>query len=510
MIQEYSPVLQETTSTARLVDSLVDTFNRSDIVYSHWKSNIDLAQATAGKIDLDVLVDRKSLSQALTILSHLGFKAAVVRWGTNPPGIRHYYGLDQDTQQLIHVHLFSRVLTGESYVKSHLLPFETMLLENVYYSGRMRVTSKSAELVLFTLRMFVKYGSLLDLIVLWRKAASLKAEVRWLQDGGDLSEALSLLRKYCPVIDEPLFVECVETLASDSPLMTRMVLAQQVRRRLKGYAKHTAFKRFLAYVQLLRAEVPRRLGTKQKNKVLQAGGAVIAFVGADATGKSTLVTETGRWLGEAFTVNTIHTGKPPSSWLTIPVNIALALVRRLISLRRIRRLKNQTRASDANLDQHKFVGLSSLPYALRALVLAWDRRRLILKARRRAAEGEIIICDRYPSRIRGAMDSPRLEEERRKTGPVVTMHNYLARLEKRLYEQIPPPDLVLKLNVSLATAKQRNRERHGHDGEAYLEARHRHSQTWHMPGTRYVYDLDTEQTLEKTIGRVKEAIWESL
>src|SRR5690606_7554178 len=104
-------------------------------------------------------VDRASLAQAITILARLGFKAAAARWGINPPSIRHYYGLDPETSQLIHVHLFSRVLTGESFVKSHLFPFETMLLANTDYAGRIRVASKPAELVLFTLRVFVKYGS---------------------------------------------------------------------------------------------------------------------------------------------------------------------------------------------------------------------------------------------------------------------------------------------------------------------------------------------------------------
>ena len=509
MIKE-STLYQEITQAATLVDCLVDTFKREEIIYSHWKSNIDLAQATAGEIDIDLLVDRKSLPQALTILSRLGFKAAVARWGANPPSIRHYYGLDPETQQFIHVHLFSRVLTGESFVKSHLFPFETMLLENVYYSGQIRVTSKPAELVLFTMRMFVKYGSLLDLVALRRKSKSLKAEVRWLQDDGDLSEALSLLRQYCPVIEEQLFVKCVETLNRDSSLINRMILAQQVRRRLKVYAKYTFFKRLLAYVQMCWAEVQRRLGTKQKNKVLQAGGAVIAIVGADATGKSTLVTETARWLGDTFTVTTIHTGKPPSSWLTAPVNIVLPLVRRLFSFRQTGRLTKESFSSDSNSSRHNFKSLPSLLFALRAITLAWDRQRLVLKTRRLAAEGEIIVCDRYPSRMVGAMDSPRLEEEPLKTGPVVTLYNRLARLEKRLYRRIPAPDIVLKLKVSLETAKKRNRERNGQDGEAYLEARHRQSQDWHLPGTRNVYEIDTEQSLEETIRNVKEAIWESL
>lgn len=257
-------------------------------------------------------------------------------------------------------------------------------------------------------------------------------------------------------------------------------------------------------------DVQRRLGTKQRNKVLPAGGAVIAIVGADATGKSTLVTETGRWLGDVFTIKIIHTGKPPSSWLTIPVNIALLLMRQLLSLRRGRRSEDRAASNDTNLPRHKFKGLASFPYALRAVTLAWDRQRLIIKARRRVAEGEIIICDRYPSRTLGAMDSPRLEEAPLNTGPIATIYNRLARLEKRLYRQIPPPDIVLKLSVSLETAKKRNRDRNEQDGDAYLASRHRQNREWHMPGTRYVYNIDTEQTLEETIGNVKQAIWESL
>ncbi len=505
------PMHREITTSATLIDSLIDTLNREEIVYCHWKSNIDLAQATAGMLDLDLLVDRASLSQAHMILAHLGFKAAVARWGANPPGIRHYYGLDPDTQQLIHVHLFSRVLTGESFVKSHLFPFEVMLLENTYQSGRIKVTSKPAELVLFTLRMFVKYGSLFDLLVLRRKSKSIKTEIRWLQDGNDLSEALSLLRNYCPVIDDQLFVTCVKTLNSDSSLITRMILAGRVRRRLMVYAKHTFFQRLWAYGQLLWAEVQRRLGAKQQNKVLQAGGAVIAFVGADATGKSTLVTETGRWLGDTFAVKVIHTGKPPSTWLTAPANLALAFIRKRSDSQSVGHFTNQkTFSTDSNLAQHSFKGLASILYAMRALVLAWDRQQLILKSRRRAAEGEIIVCDRYPSNITGAMDSPCLVEESRKSGPVVAIYNRLVQLEKQLYRRIPPPDIVLRLKVSLETALQRNRARNGQDKEVYLEARHRQSQQWQMPGTGSIYAIDTEQTLEETIRTVKEAVWKSL
>lgn len=507
----YSPGL-ETVATATLVEDLIEAFNREEVVYSHWKSNMALAQALTGETDLDLLVDRQSLPQALTILARVGFKAAVVRWGADSPGIRHYYGFDPATKQLIHVHLFSSVLTGESYVKSHLFPFETMLLGNVYDSGQIRVTSKSAELVLFTLRMFVKYGSFPDLVSLWNKSESLKKEVHWLQNGDNLSEALSLLRKQCPVIDDQLFINCVETLNSDRPLIKRMILARQVRRRLKVYARHTFLMRFLAYSQMFFAELQRRLGTKQKNKVLQAGGAVIAFVGAEATGKSTLVAETARWLDRTFAVRTVHAGKPPSTWLTAPINLLLPLIRSRVSSLRTSRLEGHVPSADANPAPDKNKGLASLVYALRAVILAWDRRQLLVRAGRAAANGEIVICDRYPSDTIGVMDSPRLREQPAQRGIVLAIFNWLARLEQQLYKQIPPPDIVLRLQVSIETAQQRNRQRFkpGKETDAYVASRHRHAREWHRSGTKYIYDIDTEQSLATTIHCVKKAIWESL
>ena len=71
-----------------------------------------------------------------------------------------------------------------------------MLLENTTRIGQMKVASKPAELVVFVLRTFIKYGSLLDLKYLWRNADDIQAELQWLQTGADISGALCLLKRY--------------------------------------------------------------------------------------------------------------------------------------------------------------------------------------------------------------------------------------------------------------------------------------------------------------------------
>ncbi|MGE5251969.1 MAG: hypothetical protein ACM3QS_17325, partial [Bacteroidota bacterium] len=377
-----------------LIDRLAASLNDEEVTYCHWKSNFSLAESLAGKIDLDLLVERRSFSRVLAILAQHGFKPATVRFGTSTPGIHHFYGLDPRSGLLIHVHLFNRVLTGESFVKSHLLPFEAMLFENTYMIDHIRVPSKRAELVLFILRIFIKYGSPLDLVYLRRSADEIKAELDWLLEDGDIEESVRLLKRYCPVVEESLFVRCVDAIRQGEPLSQRLRLARQMRSRLRIYSVDGPAATALGYAQLLWEQGVRRLRRDTKNKRLEAGGALIAFVGPEATGKSTLVSETGRWLGQVFAVSSVHAGKPPSTWLTAPLNLVLPWVRELWPRLRTSRLEGHVAVEQEIQTPDRIQGFSGLVYALRSVTLAWDRRQLLLRAGRRAAKDRIVICDR--------------------------------------------------------------------------------------------------------------------
>jgi thymidylate kinase len=162
--------------------------------------------------------------------------------------------------------------------------------------------------------------------------------------------------------------------------------------------------------------------------------------------------------------------------------------------------------------QEKTEERPSLLYAGRAVALAWDRYRLLIKVKRWVAGGEIVICDRYPSGSIGAMDSPRLKEHPGHSGVKAALYDWLAGVERRLYDKIPPPDIALRLSVSIETAKQRNRERLKSDkhSEDYLETLYQQNHEWNRDGTKSIYDVSTENSIAETILRVKRAIWESL
>ncbi len=502
------PEFQPETLCLDLIARMAELLEANGVRYCHWKSNIKIDESLDGQEDLDFFVGQESLGRCLSVLSDLRFRKARVKYGPEPAGVTHYYGFDSISGKLVHVHLFSRLVTGESFVKSHHLPFGEMLLQNTERVGRLPVLSRSAELVVFIIRTFIKYGSLPDLARLFRNLGGLNKELQFLIDGGDLSHSLCLLNEYFPVVDEPLFLKCVDAIDKNQSVLRRINLARQMRKRIHDYKEHGFLQRYSVYAQVIFAKLLRHLKGDRKNKNLVSGGRIIAFIGADATGKSTLVAATSRWLGGPFIVKVIHTGKPASSWLTLPVNIALGLVRKFM---RLKHSANSGKSeSDSYAPRRGYTGLSSLPYAVRSVTLAWDRQRLVRKARRMAGRGAIIVCDRYPSTIVGAMDSPRLQQVSDRNGPVVAVYNLLAKLEKNLYDRIPAPDVALKLRVSIETARKRNRERNEQDGDSYLEARHRQSHDWAMPGTKNIHEIDTELSIEDTILALKEVIWNTL
>lgn len=504
--ERTTPHAQADTPCLELINRLLDSLHAEGIRYCHWKSNINLKKILNGEEDLDLFVERESVSRIPHVMAQLNFKVAKIKYGPEAQGVTHYYGLDSMTGKLVHVHLFTVLLTGESFVKSHYLPFEKMLLENCDRMGRLAVASKPSELVLFVLRTFIKYGSLPDILRLAGKSAEVRNELKCLLEGTDLAKALSLLRMYCPAVSESLFLSCINAIDENHAFFKKVFLAMRVRRRLRVYAKYTLVQRISAYTQVLLAKLRCILKGNVRNKTLPSGNAVIAFVGPDATGKSTLVAEASRWLGKAFAVRTVHAGKPPSSWLTSPINFILPLARKSAPRHR----QKQVRSADPDASRSADKGFSPL-YVVRAIALAWDRRQLLAKCRRAADNGEIVICDRYPSEHLGAMDSPRLCE-RTGSGIRATVHNRLVQFERRLYKSIPAPDITIRLNVSIETAKQRNAKRQKADKHSndYLEVRHLERHKWDVAGTSSIHDIDTDLPLPDTILNVKKVIWKAL
>lgn len=486
-----------------LVVRLINALDRERITYCHWKSNYHL-HTSGVEDDLDVLVDREDIPRFEAVLADLRFKQAVDRVQMYP-SIAHYYGLDDESGTFVHLHVYYRVVTGDSLLKGYVLPLDRMLLQDRREIDAIPTPQPAAELVIFVVRMMVKHASLIEYMLLRRANRAgyqaARAELEWLLASAPATCAAEALAQWLPVLEGNLFMQCVEALRTDAPFLRRFLLARRLRRQISGYRRYARWQEPALRGRLVLTQLWRRLRRAGRPKQLASGGTVVAFVGPEAVGKSTLVREMTCWLGRVFDVSSTHLGKPPATWLTFLPNFAVPFLRAIAPAHR---------TSGAGGSAGRRSASPSLLYSIRSALDAWDRLALARRVRRQAAGGTIVICDRYPSTMVGAMDSARLQPPAG-SGLRRMILAYLAQIEHDLYRQIPPPDVVIRLTVPVDIAVERNRERQkkGKETDAYVLRRHTAAVVPSFPTAR-TFELDSNQPEDQTVGSARNILWSAL
>lgn len=487
------------------VSTLFERLNADAIGYCHWKSNWILDETLAGGTDLDLLVRRQDAPSFRRILQDLGFRPAIEAGAAPFPSVEHYHGLDEASGALVHVHAYYRVISGDSLAKNYHLPLEEMLLEDVRSVGIVNVPSKGAELVVFVLRMLLKHATLAELALLARDWEKVHREAEWLATAEARREAAALLLIWLPGFDPTLFGEALEALCAPAPLRRRIVLGRRVRAQLRPFARHGRVGAWLAGERNLVNRGLYRLRGSRKGLTPAGGGAVVAFVGPEATGKSTLLEEVQRWLGRHYTVRRVHAGKPPSTLLTVAPNLLLPALRALLPEQRSTRVSARHGLEDGGTDRR---GTFPLLFGIRSVFLAHDRRALLTRAYASAANGGIVLCDRYPSAESGGPDGAQLGHLDASQGQS-SVRRRLADFEARLYRDIPSPDLVIYLAAPLEVTLERNRTRAKTELEDYVRWRHARSSDLQFDRVR-VHRVDTDRPLDESAREVKRIIWDAL
>jgi thymidylate kinase len=165
-----------------------------------------------------------------------------------------------------------------------------------------------------------------------------------------------------------------------------------------------------------------------------------------------------------------------------------------------------------NFENHKnpFKILFHFFYSIKSIFIALDRKVLAIKASRWAGQGKIVICDRYPTEVVGAMDSPRIQIAE---GDSIFKNIFLllAKWEQRIYSHIPTPDAVIRLKVPLEVAIKRNqiRKKKGEESELYVRNRHGMANKFYFPDS-VVHCIDTNKPQKETVQEACKIIWDIL
>lgn len=482
------------------IESLFRTLDAAGVSYCHWKSNWALPRTLMGETDLDLLVGRADARRFREILTDLGFEPSMETGGHGTPSTEHHMTLDEATGTIVHVHAYYRVITGESLSKNYHLPLEEMLLTNTRRQGRVNVPVVGAELIVFVVRMLVKHTTAIELTLLMRQWKDVRREVDWLMTQDALEEARKLLPIWLPNVDEGLFREGYDALKHPAAVWRRVLLGYRFRRRLRSFRRRHVVRARAVGIAKFTGVVSHRLIGSTRKLSPGGGGAVIAFVGSEATGKSTILSTVEAWLAERYTVRRVHAGKPPATGLTSVPHVLLPAARWLLPDQRFTRVEAQQAADAARTEAP-----APLMFAIRSVMLAYERRALLVRAFAHSSDGAIVLCDRYPSSRNGAPDSPQLAQ---RSAPD-QLRRRLAALETRLYEDIRPPDLVIHLTAPLDVTLARNAVRGKVEPEDHVRRRHGLSSDLEFEGAR-VRRISTDRPLEDVIREVKDEVWQTL
>jgi thymidylate kinase len=486
------------------------------IGYCHWKSNEHLGPATRGETDLDVLVNRSDSLRVSHILAETGYKRFSAPAESAHAGIEDYLGLDEETGKLVHLHLHYRLILGEKFLKGYRVPWERVLL-----SGRvldpltgLHTSAPEAELLLLAVRAALKLRSRDRLGAGHRSPArgdDVLREFRWLADRVDPERLRALAVELLGPAGEPPMMEILETGLTWRGLLRLQRAIEPVMRPYRAFSPAEARALRWKHEWLVRwNRLRQRVCSTRRALRLGSprGGLVIAFLGADGSGKSTLTKAVGSWLGWKLEVLPLYFGygDGPVSLVRRPLRLLQNWYARGLLAKPVEGggVPAGTSASSS------VPGWRSAPKAVWRMLYAWsivsEKRSRIRQAQRARHLGWIVIADRYPqAQIKALSDGPLLESWAGHRWPALRI---IARWEEEAYRSMEAvaPDLVIKLHVSPAVSV-------GRKSDATTESLGRRADTVRrirFPESTRVLDIDADQPLDTVVSRVKRGVWEAL
>ena len=476
---------------ARLCSELAD----AGVLYNPGKSNEAIGRSMSGDNDLDLLVARRDHGRFLEVLARLGFKAASLPHAREVPSVVHYYGLDARSGRLVHVHAHFRLVLGDDTTKNFWLPVERAYLESSTRDGLFPLPAPEFELAVLVLRLVLKHATW-DAMLQMRGAlaASERRELAWLEARTDWDTVEGVVREHLPFVLD-VWPLCRRAVEPGCPRHLRVRASLALTQALQACARRgAAHDQTLRLVRRVTWGGKRYLLRKPTRKRLVAGGAVVALVGGDGAGKSTAVEGVSSWLSRAFVVERVHLGRPPKSLTTLTVKGALVTGHKIGLFPEL---------AEPTTPPDDLTRPPSTAWLAWHALTARDRHRLYARARRVAANGGIVVCDRFPLAELRSMDGARTTWAEGMPG-LSRLGSRLVRLEARYYAAFGRPDVLAVLRVDPEVAVLRK-----HDEEEHY-VRRRSTEVWQTSWEPPVVVVDAGQPAATVLADLRRTVWERI
>ncbi|PTX14983.1 thymidylate kinase [Pontibacter mucosus] len=474
------------TQGLQLSTYLLERLQQKKIKFAHWKGNVHLLESLEGKTDIELLLRPEDREDFEATMAELNFKKAESAPWNKYPQVEDWLGFDEETGALLHLHTHYALIIPTSYGDyvplpwteqffKHLTtdeatgwPIPETAMEALILLVRLQIKGQNPENILHDVHLEKKQ----ELLVLLSKT-----------DAERFAACCAELRLRAPVD----LADRISHILAKERLGDIIALSDFIYRQLPASIKSAASRRspralyYEYFLKTLKHYKPLIKPVRLKKRV-ETGGRVIALVGSDGSGKSTLSQDITSWLTYKIDTHYFYMGKLPfiKSYQTRLFSYTDLLASRNLLARVTRKLLGD----------------------LYHILIIRQKASMLKQARELSDGGSIAICDRYPQQeVFGFNDGPRLQGN---------PHSMLARLEMKYFDQAlqTGADIIFRLIVSPETAHQRKPEHHYEDIRRKCESITSISFSANTPAT--VIDIDANAPYEEVLLQLKRHIWQRL
>jgi thymidylate kinase len=494
-----------------LCKNLFTDLNNSQVKYCHWKSNLRLSGAVAGQDDLDLLFDSHHIIELTSVLNKNGFKYAQSQYGSSYHGIEDWLGFDQETGRLIHLHVHYKLTTGISRVKQATVPWADYALNNtIMTDSGVKVICPEIELLLLYVRNIFKLklsGRIKNALRGYHFDQHDMEEIEYLKQYVDNSRMLSIAEDLFNQANAQLITDlmCKKTVGKDDLVKLSSYCGKFFRdSQNESYLYANILSSVRQAVILCRYYFNKRQRFIPVKKTFNHGGRIIAFIGADGTGKTTLTSAIIKWLSWKLDVRTAYFGSGDGykNFFSVFIGKAGGI--------KIRRAEINTSSDDRKnslqrISLRKYIGRNLS--CLNIINLAKNNKKTLARMNRYRNKGGIAIVDRYPqAQVKGIYDGPKVETTLAGFKDTA-LKKYLIRKEMKYFKilDIVQPDVVFKLVLPPEISMQRKPDHN--IAEVFRKAEI--TKILVYPKSK-VYEIDVNRDLDAILLDIKRLIWESL
>ena len=477
----------------QICKELFEKWNNAEIIYCHWKSNEHLMPGLDGKTDLDVLLSKNCETSAYKILDELSFLHCKSQYGSRYPGVTDWLGFDQQTGRMIHLHLHFQIVTGHRGMKEYNLPWSDLALKT-------RIKDKNTGVYMMEPN--------LEIVTLYSRMA-LKADIKKRHNaskgvyktGSDTMQEIDYLKKYVSYSKvNNLLIQYYPKEAQDFLTLIKkdnlsaedfMQLITIVTHAMQPYSRYHHFilcllEWYYPIALHIRSVCKKRFEIITRKTPIQ--GLVVAFIGQDGAGKSTVTNEIEKWLLWKLDAHRYYLGSGDHyhSW---------------------------QKSIQKSLPERKGVFLSTFSAFLSLTKynrLAKDVLKSIKNAEKYRNKGGFALFDRYPqTQFLGINDGPKIRHMMKKTKNrlLLMIMALFAKSEENCLKNAEKisPDIVFKLILP----PEESLRRKPHEDFEKIKRKHEIIKSLSFSNSK-VYEIDATMNYEDELILIKQIIWQNI